>query len=257
MKRLAWLFGVPFMVWLVWTQLVQPTYEHRFRVTLEVDTPEGPRRGSSVWSVTCTEPAGGPLRQLPTGGCNLRGEAVVVDLPNGRHLIGLMATGPRAEGVNLYEIARQAFAFDGGSGEVSWFSQAPKWAGTRPLDPPLIPTLVTFTDITDPASARVVYATAYDGITTAGSYYGTGIVPINDFSYVLGPGYAFKRATLGMVPVGIWPLNLIGITGEPVTRGIEGKLPAMMVKLRELDKSLQLVHPNDPLKVRSGHLSVR
>jgi hypothetical protein len=33
------------------------------------------------------------------------------------------------------------------------------------------------------------------------------------------------KATVEIVPSGVWPLNLIGITGEPVTVGIEGALP--------------------------------
>jgi hypothetical protein len=74
------------------------------------------------------------------------------------------------------------------------------------------------------------------------------------FATAFGPGFRLARVTLEMVPAGVWPFNLVGLSGTPVTRGIEGKMPTMLAKLRELDKTLQLVHPNDPLKVRSGHL---
>ena len=32
------------------------------------------------------------------------------------------------------------------------------------------------------------------------------------------------RATLEIVPVGIWPLNSLGITGEPITTNIDEKV---------------------------------
>ena len=39
-----------------------------------------------------------------------------------------------------------------------------------------------------------------------------------------GPGFRLARVTLGMVPKGVWPFNLVGLSGTPVTRGIEGKV---------------------------------
>jgi hypothetical protein len=237
-------------LYLVWSQLVQPSHEHRFRIILDVDTPEGPRRGSSVWSVTCTE----PLRALRdmSGGCQLRGEAVFLDLPNGRSIVALMATGPKAQGVDLYDIASLAFGFKHGVANGYWYAQAPKWTGARPLPVGAIPTLVTFTDLNNPASAKVVYATGYDGKMTAESYAGSGIVLINDFRNAFGPGYAFKGATLEMVPVGWWPFNLIGITGTPVTRGIEGKIPVAIQKMDEDRKVFRIFGPNDPYRAMLG-----
>ncbi len=55
---------------------------------------------------------------------------------------------------------------------------------------------------------------------------------IDDIAKTFGDGYAFKRAWVEMVPAGIWPLsalglpfNFLGLTGTPVTRGIEKRLP--------------------------------
>jgi hypothetical protein len=136
------------------------------------------------------------------------------------------------------------------------------------LKPPLIPTIVSFTDINNPASATVIYATGPrvicdtpdpDPRNASGcmQFKEVGTQTVDIFAETLGPGYALASVTLEMVPSGKWPQFLYGDTGTPVTRGIEAKMPALMAQLRELDKSLQLVHPNDPLKVRSGHLSVR
>ena len=51
-----------------------------------------------------------------------------------------------------------------------------------------------------------------------------GVNPFN-IAERFGSGAKLIRATLEVVPAGIWPLSLFGITGEPITRGIEGKLP--------------------------------
>ena len=39
-----------------------------------------------------------------------------------------------------------------------------------------------------------------------------------------GPGVRLTRATLEIVPAGIWPFTWFGITGEPITKRIESKL---------------------------------
>ncbi|MFM9973075.1 MAG: hypothetical protein ACKVON_00700 [Beijerinckiaceae bacterium] len=271
MKRLAWLLGVPFALWLVVSHYY--VHEHRFRIILDVDTPEGLRRGSSVWSVTCHEPLSDFLRAY-TGVCNVRGEAVFLELPQGRSLIALMALGPKGEGVDLYDLAPRAFGFTGIGASGGWYSQAPTWTGSRILPPGRTPTIVTFTDLKDPTTAKVVYATspkivcntpitAPHNADGCKQFKAEGTDILDRFPETFGPGTAFKGLTLEMVPVGWWPLNLIPVPwphwlfGVSVTRGIEGKVPVMMVQLRELDKSMQLVHPNDPLRVRSGHLSVR
>ncbi|MEQ1648013.1 MAG: hypothetical protein ABL901_16940 [Hyphomicrobiaceae bacterium] len=87
---------------------------------------------------------------------------------------------------------------------------------------------------------------------------------IDVIAKTFGGGYAFKRALVEIVPSGIWPLsaldlpfNLLGLTGTPVTRGIEKRLPEAMAKLRELDKTMQITRIGDPFKIRSGHLSIR
>jgi hypothetical protein len=77
--------------------------------------------------------------------------------------------------------------------------------GKGDLPPDYIPTLVTFTDLNDPKTARVVQP--------------------EKFEQEFGPGVRFKRAWLETVSRGIWPLNLLDITGEPITWEIEQKLP--------------------------------
>lgn len=42
---------------------------------------------------------------------------------------------------------------------------------------------------------------------------------------VLGDGYAIRGLTAEVVPNGLWPIDFGGVLGEPVTRGIDAKLP--------------------------------
>jgi len=66
-----------------------PSY--RFKMTVDVETPEGLKTGSSVYEVETTG-----SRDLVAGGKGsrfmFRGEAVAVDLPDGRTLFALLST---------------------------------------------------------------------------------------------------------------------------------------------------------------------
>jgi len=98
------------------------------------------------------------------------------------------------------DVTARAFNRD----QPHWYLEAPRWVGRANLYPPLVPTLVTFGDLADPKTARVVDPYA--------------------FEQEFGAGYVFRRAWIEMVPVGIWPLNNLGIYGTPITRGIEKRL---------------------------------
>src|SRR5262249_46870200 len=67
------------------------------------------------------------------------------------------------------------------------------------------PVLVTFTDINDPASMRRLTA--------------------DNVQQLLGPGVNLPSMTVSTVANGFWPVDIGGALGEPVTRGIEAKLP--------------------------------
>ena len=79
---------------------------YRFRMTVEVDTPEGLRTGSSVYEAT----AGNRTAILPDMADRhkgLRGEAVAVDLPGGRTLFALLET-PNWKRDDLTEMSMDA-----------------------------------------------------------------------------------------------------------------------------------------------------
>lgn len=56
---------------------------YRFRMTVEVATPQGLRTGSSVYEVVAEQNNTRLLADKHAGGTITRGEAVVVDLPSG------------------------------------------------------------------------------------------------------------------------------------------------------------------------------
>ena len=133
-----------------------PSY--RFKMTVEVDTPEGLKAGSSVYEVETTGSS-----DLMYGGkgsrFTLRGEAVAVDLPGGRTLFALLKTvamsGHDNLGVSSMVAMDPAFDYD-------WMASTKKIVSgdgvTSPAEVPAkyYPMLVMFKDIADPKSVELV-----------------------------------------------------------------------------------------------------
>ena len=231
MRLLIWLVGMPTLLVIGWNIFVQPSYEHRFRITLAVLTPDGVKEGSSVWSVICTEPIPVSNGSMMTGGCKTRGEAVFVDLGQGRNLIALMARGPLGGGVDVYDIAARAFDYAGmprnRQRQVigSWYPYAPAWQGSRELGGTNLLTLASFASLEDPATGRVIRP------TPAG------------LEADLAAGYQLERFTLEMVPAGLWPLNHFDLSGTPVSRGIEQSIPFLISHRKQLRNLIRDMPP--------------
>ncbi len=202
-RIVLWLLGFP--LFLLVSAFAYETWNsatHAFRLTVEVATPDGIKSGSSVIHVGYTSKASWIPQSRGASG-RAFGDAVFVDLGQGKNVIALLGFGPNGSEHKLERLASLAFGRD----EPFWHLEAPNWVGSFDLNPSLIPTLVTFGDLADPTTARVV------DITDAA------------FADAFGPGYRLERVTLTMVPVGIAPFRWVGLTGTPVTRGIEKKLP--------------------------------
>jgi len=143
-----------------------PSYTHRYRLTIEIDTPEGVRSGSSVIEVTRKD-----VRLLRFGGARYtfheRGEAVFVDLGGGRNVIALLATGPHGQNVDqMVSLPIEAYGYYKWD-EDAWAHRA-KMQGLVELKPQLIPTLVTMTEPSDPKTAQVIYANDFQEIREGG-----------------------------------------------------------------------------------------
>lgn len=179
------------------------TYTYRFRLGMEVEVDGEVKSASSVIEVSRSwQPK---IGSAPDYTSSASGEAVFLDLGQGRNLIMTLGWGPKASDDRLIFIAPTVF-------KTSFQDLAQRLAHTsesRPLEGKDIPTLVTFSDLSDPKTARVVDAYRLDA--------------------VFGSGVRFRRAWIQM-------------TREPVTRGIEEKLPAL-TKHRDWMRN-QYTYPN-------------
>jgi hypothetical protein len=214
-------FIIGFLLWLVFSS---PAYMFRYRLTVEVNTPNGVKSGSSVIEIDMiNRRAAWWNRLLPFSigeEVNIKGEAIFIDLGAGRNLIALLAHGERAERPSSYSQAEKTLIQSGTIIETydnftSEYRAAVSQNKGKKLPVPKEeePTLITFGDLTDPLSARVVYGGE-----------------LNRFSEEFGAGYGLKSINIEIVPAGIWPFNQIGLsfpqvlTGVKVTNEIEGKL---------------------------------
>jgi hypothetical protein len=170
---------------------------HKYRLTVEVETPEGLKSASSVMAV---HPDRGYSR---SGHTTTKGDAVLVDLGGGKNLVALLAHLDNTvdlDGMNY--VALRAYK---AAGQNVSFNEMSRMTGAVPVTGALIPILVSFTDLSNPATAHTV--------------------PSDDLATVLGQGFRLRGIAAEVVPNGIWPLDFGGRLGEPVTRGIEAKLP--------------------------------
>ncbi|PSO14849.1 hypothetical protein [Bradyrhizobium sp. MOS003] len=176
---------------------------HKFRLTVEVTTPDGTRTGSGILAVV-------PDRNYSRGGrTTMRGEAVFVDLgqdgAKGKNLVALLAHRQDAK-LDFDDINYVALrAYGAARGNRVSFNDIQRQTGVVPLEGDLVPVLVSFGDPSDPGTARLV----------AG----------DNAEAVLGEGYAIRGLRVEVVPNGFWPIDFGGAFGEPVTRGIDAKLP--------------------------------
>ena len=171
---------------------------HKYRLTLDVETPEGRKSASGVMAVH-------PDRSYTRRGqTRTLGDAIFVDLGQGKNLVALLAhLDNRLVLDEMNYVALRAYL--AATGKRVPFSEISRLTGTVPVKGELIPVLVAFADPAAPGTARVVQP--------------------DDAEAVLGKGYRIEGISVEVVPNGYWPLDFGGPLGEPVTRGIQAKLP--------------------------------
>jgi len=181
-----------------------PSVTLRYRLTLEAEVDGQPKTGSGVIEVSYSkQPQIASQHELSIG---YRGEAVILDLGGRGMLFALLKAGADSRSSPEW-VALRAFDLPGGSFPrpvEEGVNQVRRLSGKRELPLESLPLLVRFRDINDPMTVERV----------------------NPFNIAerFGDGAKLVRATLEIVPAGIWPLNSFGITGEPLTTGIEKKL---------------------------------
>jgi hypothetical protein len=170
---------------------------HKYRLTIEVETPGGNKSAAGVMSV---HPDRGYSRR---GRTDTRGDAVFIDLGGGKNLVALMAHIDKTldlDGINY--VALRAYK---AAGRNPSFNDMSRMTGAVPVTGALIPVLVSFADPGDPATMR-------------------NVAP-DDLEATFGKGFRLHAVWAEVVPNGLWPLDFGGPLGAPVTRGIEAKLP--------------------------------
>jgi hypothetical protein len=207
MKKFGIIIGA-IVVLLVGQVLLFPANSWRYRFTMEIETPEGVRTGSVVRQVH----VGTGMKIGDSSGANMfmRGEALAVDLGERGVLFALLNRDQNVDygGYIVFE----AFPYPGSkSGPLGGIATSEGIAyyssltGKAEVPVDKLPTLVRFRDISDSKTVE--------------------LVDPNNLSKSLGIGVKLKSATIEMVNKGIWPLNALSFTGEPVTAKIEGILP--------------------------------
>jgi hypothetical protein len=162
------------------------TWSWHQKLTVTVQTPEGPRSGSAVsaaW-LQMTPKWAGVGDSAGASNSSLSGEAVVVDLGEGRYLFALL------KGYNEFTGRLAFFPLPpkplNKEQDAAVYDQLEALRASTELPRKLYPLLVTFSDIDDPASVARVDP--------------------DDLAAHFGPGYALSSITLA-------------ITDEPVTKG--------------------------------------
>ncbi len=174
--------------------IAYPTYSYRYWVTVEVETIDGLKTGSSVLEVTTAQYPSWVTLGANDHRTSVRGEAVFVDLGNGSNLIALLSLGPEAADGRASLFAPRSFfkIVDGAPRDIEWTKNLSTMKGRRVYAGDRWPTLVTFKDPKDPSTVREV--------------------PFENPKTVLGPGVRSVRA---------W----IDLTKDSVTETLKSRLP--------------------------------
>ncbi len=139
--------------------------DYRYRLTVEVDTPEGLRTGSSVIEVEQSLGGAGGSPANSQIYRRIRGEAVAVDLSDGRTLFALLRSESDIEWAET--IVSRVAPKGGGSASKPRFDNALRLKGETELPRTFpayawiekrsaYPMLVTFGDLSDPTSVALV-----------------------------------------------------------------------------------------------------
>ena len=131
-----------------WYKVIYPTYTYRYRMTVEVLVDGQVKSGSSVIEVNLTKQ---PQWFVPLPiSIKVVGEAVFVDLGEGRNVLALLASGPVGSSYPS-EIVPRHFPF-----EAHDLRKLSGLSGTWSLSRDHLPMFVTLSDLSDPRSARVL-----------------------------------------------------------------------------------------------------
>lgn len=180
---MLWVLGIPIVLiaaaFLYW-QLRSAPQTYRYKMTVEVMTPDGLRTGFAVRQVQVSSGNSWlPLGESRGSHYRLKGEAVAVDLPSGETLFALLSG---ARGEIDYSSSLPSLAFGAMDDRAQSTDPVELWP--RPPSNPKfglispLPMFVIFRDISDPTSVERVDP--------------------HNLSSVFGEGVSLKRVTVQM-----------------------------------------------------------
>lgn len=167
---------------------------YRYRMTVEVETPQGLRTGSSVIQVRTSKGPAFPGPEAATLSTGIRGEAVAVDLPGGQTLFALLRNDDSVDAAGYYAEAAYA-AREPSLRAMDWqglIVAMKPMQGEAELPSSAYPMLVRFQNVSDPTTVEKV-----EPGNLAGAF---------------GEGMRLRRITVEM-------------TDDRLTEGIEQRLP--------------------------------
>jgi hypothetical protein len=181
-----------------------PSATVRYRLALEAEADGTPVSVSGVREVSYSKQSQFAAQHELV--IDVRGEALALDFGQRGTLFALLK-GDTDDRSGAEWIVLRAFNFPGGGlprPVEQGVSEVRRLSGKVDLPLTSLPVLVRFRDINDPMTVEK-------------------LDPLN-LEKSFGPGVKLTRATLEIVPAGLWPFNWLGITGEPITDSVEQKL---------------------------------
>lgn len=164
---------------------------YRYKMTVEVETPQGLRSGYAVREIAIRTPPPIPMLGEDRGGVGVTGEAVAVDFASGKTLFALLADADGSYefgGRDVHFLFRELTSGKQGDAIELW---PDKPVTRRPALANPVPALVTFKDMRNPRSVE--------------------LVDPHDLTKGFGLGYRLKSIT-------------IEVTDEPITKAIGKRL---------------------------------
>lgn len=212
MKKFLISFGIVAAIVVSGWMLAYPTYSYHYRLTVEINTPDGVKFGSSVIEVTTHQYPRWITLGANSENTDITGEAVFVDLGDGRNVVMTMPSSRLA----ATAILNTCYSKCGYRAE--WSKKLSEMLGAQ-ADAVLgtIPMMLTFENTADPHSAKVLYKTSfyserikYQNGTAAGPPQSR--IDVDRFAELFGEEYSLKR---------VW----VRLTDAPITHDIENWLP--------------------------------
>lgn len=202
MKKFAVLVAVLGLVLIVF-KTAYPSVTIRYRLTIAAELDGQSRTGSGVIEVTYRKNVQilGATAQMTI---EVQGDAGYVDLGRNDALVALLKEGPQSAWSGPDYVVPVLFGVTTAGFGPEAFSRIAAVTGRREVPLELLPLMVRLMNTNDPKSAVL--------FTPPG-----GLAPNQNL--------VLQGATIEIVPSGIWPLNQAGVTGVPITRGIQARLP--------------------------------